>query len=298
MAHLRRLSEEAAGVIRSSFPAWRAPVAFVQLGIGFELDCLIDRALGVLPLAALPGMPEGDSPGGSPLLLTLGEAGETQLLVASGHRYLYEGYGVEACVLPVCAAAAAGVRHVALVDAAAGIREELKPGASVVLTDFVNALGTSPLVGNCDLGPECFLDMTDAFSQEMNSELVNCAPEAGLRPRLGIYQASLGPQFHTPAEIAVARAHGADVVGAGIVLETIAAKAMGCQVLGLALVSRVAASYAARPASFADVRETCRFCSPLLMRALHACFAKSSTGSTVTETSATSGRVTGHRGSS
>ena len=274
MGHLRRWSEEAAEAIRSGLPGFEAPLAFVQLGIGFEPNGLLDRVLGALKMDALPGMPAGESPGGADLLLTLGEVGGGQVLVAAGHRYLYEGYGVEPCVLPVCAAAATGIHRIVLVDAAAAVREELKPGTSVVLTDFINALGTSPLVGNCDLGPSCFPGMSDAFSQEMNSHFINSAAEVGLNPRLGICQATPGPQFATPAEIAIVRTNGADVVGPGLVLEAIAARAVDCQTLGLALVARAGASYTARPASFADVCETCRFCSPLLMRALRSCLAQ------------------------
>lgn len=278
MGHLRRWSEEAAGIIRSGLPGFDAPIAFVQLGIGFEPDGLLDRELGVLELGALPGMPTGESPGGAELLLTLGEVGREQLLVATGHRYLYEGYGAEPCVLPACAAAGVGIRQIILVDAAASVREEIKPGSFVVLTDYVNALGTSPLMGNCDLGPDCFADMSDAFSQEMNSHFINCSAEIGLAPRLGICQASPGPQFATPAEAAIVRANGADVVGPGLVLEAIAARALGCQVLGLAFVGCAAASYTARAASFADVSEACRFRSRLLMRALRSCFAEMAAG--------------------
>jgi len=268
MNRLRSQAERAASEIRKAFPAIDSPVVMLQLGVGFDPEGLFDRKLGAISLNDLPDMPSAPSPAGHPLELSLGECGDSQVLLAHGRRHLYEGYGAEPCVAPVCAAFLCGVRNFVFVSVAAGIHEEFKPGSWVFLTDYINNLGASPLVGNPGIAADFFPDMTEAFSQELTSQLINAGSRAGLTPRLGTYQANLGPQLETPAEADIARSNGADVVGASIVLETIVARAMGARAAGAALVTHRAAVHGARPVRFADVAQDSRLCSPPLMQAV------------------------------
>jgi len=269
--NLRETINEAGRVLQESLATWEGPAAVIQTGTGFEYDGLFDEILADVPLHVLPGIPDDHSPAGHRLRILLGRCGDRQVLLFHGRRHLYEGYGPLPCVLPVCAAVRAGVRRVFLLSAAGGIREDLRPGMLMVLTDYINNLGASPLVGNQDLGATPFPEMGSAFSQELNAAFVNAAADVGLAPRLGVYQANLGPQFETPAEVAAARRNGADAVGMSVVLETIAARTMGAEVAAVALISNMAASYKGRPPDHADTVEAGRYCSPLIMRALRVC---------------------------
>lgn len=269
MGSLRVLAEETAAEIRAVFPMWDDPVALVQVGTGFCVEGLYDGELASCSLSGLRSMPDEPSPAGHPLRLHLAACGDHQVLVACGRRHLYEGFGALPCVLPVCAAAMLGVKDVILLSASTGsLREELKPGTWVAVTDCINNLGTSPLVGNTDLGSELLPDMTQAFSQVLLSEIINAGAGRGMCPRLGTYQADIGPQLASPAEAETARRNGADVLGRSIALETIAACAMGCRVAAFSLVTCRAASDGARPVPFSQVAETACFCSPPMMRAL------------------------------
>ncbi len=269
MITLRQQSEAFAAALPERLPGWESPVAFVQLGSGFDPAGLFDEELGAVALDSFPGMPSAASPAGHPLRLVLGRCGRRQVLLAHGRRHLYEGYGVHPCVLPVCGAALAGLRRQVYLCAAGSLRSEFKPGMIVAITDCINQLGCSPLVGAAPLGRHYFQPLNEAFSQAMISSFINFRLPGEPVVRLGVYQANLGPQYETPAEVEVARRNGADLVGMSIVLEAIAAAALECQVLALAAITNHAASHGGRPPGHGEVAETAADLSPGLMRALH-----------------------------
>jgi len=264
---LTKLTTDAARCLRAVFPRWDAPVTVLQTGTGFDTTGLFDVEFGQIAYAALPGMPDGPSPAGHPLVAVFGECEGRQVLLLEGRRHLYEGFGPVPCVLPLCAAIHAGISTVFLTSAVGGVRDDWKPGTPVLLTDHISCLGTSPLVGNQGLGRTPFPEMQTTYSQELNAEFINATAEVGLVPRLGVYQANLGPQFETPAEVEIARRNGADVLGMSVVLEAIAAHAMGARVSAIALITNKAAGYTDRPPCHEDVLEAARFCSRSIIRA-------------------------------
>ncbi len=266
--HLRNLAAAGADFLRDRLGVDGREVAFIQTGTGFDLAGLLDQESASVSLNDLPGMPDDDSPAGHRLRLIRGRCGQNRILLCQGRRHWYEGHGMAPCVLPACSAALCGIPNAVFLCATGGIREDLKPGTLVAVTDFINNLGTSPLTGNLDLGHTPFPDMTHAFSQQLLAGFVNAAAELGLSPRLGVYQANAGPQYETPAEIEVARRNGADVVGMSLVPETIAAHTLEMRVLGLALVANTAAGHGGAPIAHQDVVEACHFASDSLRRAL------------------------------
>jgi purine nucleoside phosphorylase len=268
MENVGQRAREAAAALPGRFPGWQAPRAFVQLGAGFEPDGLFDELLGSVALSELGLASLRPSAAGAPLRLVLGTVGPTQLLVGHGHRYAYEGGGLQETLLPVVAAALAGVRDVVLVESGCTLREDLKCGSWLAATDYINAAGACPVEGFLEILTDPFRDMTDALSQSLNAEIINAAAQAGINPRLGVYQASAGPQFDTPAEAEAARRHGADMLGHGIVAETVLAALLGCRVSALILAAESGAAYHGRRLQRANVIEAARFCSPAMMRAL------------------------------
>jgi len=274
MKTLRKSAEQAAAALRQAFPELGSPAAFLQVGTGFDLAGLLDREYGRIPLSRLPDMPDAPSPAGHPLELVCGDCAGARVLIALGHRHVYEGHGVRAAVLPVCAAALCGTRNILLFGRADSLRPDLKPGTLVMLIDYINSMGASPLLGNADLGNEAFPDLREAYAQELIAALINAADEVGLSSRLGVYQANLGPQFPTPGEAEVARRNGADLTGFSLVPETIAARAMGCRVAAVALVTNLAPSPGTRPVTFADCSNEAGLASPDIVRALRVFFAE------------------------
>ena len=168
-----------------------------------------------------------------------GHAGRIRSLDVSGVRVLaflgrthfYEGRGVEAVVHGVRVAAAAGCRTIVLTNACGGLRPGMQVGDPVLISDHLNLTWRSPLVG------ARFVDLTDLYSARLRAMVREIDPSI----TEGVYAMFHGPQYETPAEVRMAGVLGADLVGMSTVLEAIAARAEGCEVLGLSLVTNLAA---------------------------------------------------------
>jgi purine-nucleoside phosphorylase len=174
---------------------------------------------------------------------------DKRILVLLGRIHAYEGFDPRDIVHPIHTAAATGVRAVVLTNAAGALREDYRVGDAVLISDHLNLTGRSPLIGE----PQ-FVDMVDAYSPRLR------ALARGIDPTLreGVYAGVLGPQYETPAEIRMLRTLGADLVGMSTVKETIAARAGGLEVLGLSLVTNMAAGITGLPLSHDEVLEAGR----------------------------------------
>ena len=166
-----------------------------------------------------------------------------RLLCLLGRTHLYEGRGTAAVAHGVRVAAAAGCRTVVLTNAAGGLREGMRSGQPVLISDHLNLTARSPLVG------ARFVDLTDLYSARLRALARQADP--GLTE--GVYAALPGPHFETPAEIRMLRALGADLVGMSTVLEAIAARAEGVEVFGVSLVTNLAAGMTGEPLDHEEV---------------------------------------------
>lgn len=215
----------------------------VVLGSGWRpaADVIGEPAVE-LTMADLPGfrIPVVAGHGGTVRSVPVGNR---RVLVLLGRTHLYEGHGVEPVAHGVRTAAAAGCRIVVLTNAAGGIRDDLRVGEPVLISDHLNLTGASPLVG-----PR-FTDLTEVYSARLR------AVARGIDPSLteGVYAGLPGPHFETPAEIRMLRGFGADLVGMSTVLEAIAARAEGVEVLGVSLVTNLAAGMTGAPLDHLEV---------------------------------------------
>ncbi|MEP7022071.1 MAG: purine-nucleoside phosphorylase [Pseudonocardiales bacterium] len=157
--------------------------------------------------------------------------GEKNVLAFMGRTHLYEGRGVEPVVHGVRVAAAAGCRTIVLTNACGGLRPGLAVGDPVLISDHLNLTWRTPLVG------ARFVDLTDLYTARLRALVHEIDPTIAE----GVYAMFPGPQYETPAEVRMAGVLGADLVGMSTVLEAIAARAEGCEVLGLSLVTNLAA---------------------------------------------------------
>jgi purine-nucleoside phosphorylase len=158
-------------------------------------------------------------------------AGDRNLLVFLGRTHLYEGLGVRAVVHGVRTAAAAGCRAVVLTNGCGGLRETWQPGTPVLISDHINLTARSPIEG------ANFVDLTDLYSPRLRSL---CRSVDGSLDE-GVYVQLPGPHYETPAEIGMVRAMGGHLVGMSTTLEAIAAREAGLEVLGISLVTNLAA---------------------------------------------------------
>jgi purine-nucleoside phosphorylase len=180
-----------------------------------------------------------------------GHAGTIRSLLVNGKRVLaflgrthyYEGKGVAAVVHGVRVAAAAGCKVTVLTNGCGGLRSDMSVGEPVLISDHLNLTATSPLVG-----PR-FVDLTDLYSARLRALMREIDPSLAE----GVYAQFPGPHYETPAEVRMARTLGADLVGMSTALEAIAAHAEGSEVLGISLVTNLAAGMTGEPLNHEEV---------------------------------------------
>lgn len=171
--------------------------------------------------------------------------GERHALVLGSRTHLYEGRGVRRVVHGVRTAAAAGARAVVLTNGCGGLDPSWVPGTPVLIRDHLNLTATSPLEG------ATFVDLTDLYSARLRAVAHEVDPSLAE----GVYAQFPGPHYETPAEVTMAGRMGADLVGMSTTLEAIAARHVGLEVLGISLVTNLAAGVGDDALSHAEVIE-------------------------------------------
>jgi purine-nucleoside phosphorylase len=223
----------------------------VVLGSGWAAAAdAIGTADSQIAFADLGELPAPTVPGHLAVVRSV-RLGDLEVLVFLGRTHLYEGHSPATVVHGVRTAVAAGCRTVVLTNAAGGIAAGLQPGQAVLISDHLNLTGKSPLSGPPppDGFPPRFTDLTDLYSAGLRSIVSAAVP--GLTE--AVYAGLPGPHYETPAEIRMLRTAGAGLVGMSTVLEAIAARHLGAQVLGISLVTNIAAGLSEQALDHSDV---------------------------------------------
>lgn len=220
----------------------------VVLGSGWRpaADVLTENAEELLefPMAELPGFlpPSAEGHGGTIRACVI--AGQ-RVLVLLGRTHAYEGHELWRTAHAVRTAAAAGVSTVVLTNAAGGLVEGMQVGEPVLISDHINFTAKTPLSG------ANFVNLVDAYSPKLRERAQELRP--GMRE--AVYAMMAGPQYETPAEIHMLRTLGAGLVGMSTVYETIAAREAGVDVLGISLVTNLAAGMTGEALNHLEVLE-------------------------------------------
>ena len=164
------------------------------------------------------------------------------VMVMSGRLHMYEGYEPKEITFPIRVMQELGVRTLLLTNAAGGVNTGYHEGCFMMLCDHINFTGRNPLIGPNDdsLGTR-FPDMSCVYDPALRDAARAIALEKGIPLFEGVYMQFYGPSFETPAEIRMARILGADAVGMSTAPEVITAGHCGMDVLGITLVSNMAA---------------------------------------------------------
>ncbi len=223
-------------------------------GLGDYAATLPDAV--AIPYGELPGFPAPQVAGHGGTLYSA-QLGDAAVLAFSGRVHAYEGWDMDDVVFGVRTAVLAGAGIVVLTNAAGGVAAGLAPGDLVLIRDHLNLSGRNPLTGPNDdrLGPR-FPDMSAAYDPELRAVARQVGNEVGVPLQEGVYAWFLGPTYETPAEVEMANRLGADLVGMSTVPETIAARHMDARVLGISLVTNLAAGISPTPLSHDEVKET------------------------------------------
>jgi purine-nucleoside phosphorylase len=242
------LAREAAARLRELTGIERHEVALVMGSGWVPAADLLGETVKELPVTELPGFTAAAVAGHAGTLRSVRIGDGRHALVFLGRTHLYEGRGVASVVHGVRTAVASGASVVVLTNGCGGLRPSFRPGQPVLISDHINLTATSPIIG------ARFVDLTDLYSSRLRA--LCRAVDPGLEE--GVYVQFPGPHYETPAEIAMVRTIGGDLVGMSTTLEAIAAREAGAEVLGLSLVTNLAAGMTGEPLNHEEVLEAGR----------------------------------------
>lgn len=206
--------------------------------------------------AQIPNFLSSTAPGHAGKLI-FGTLEGKRLVCMSGRFHCYEGYDFEQLSIPVRVLKLLGVQTVVLTNAAGGVNLSYRRGDVMLISDHIKLTGNSPMRGkNIDAFGPRFFDVTRMYTPELRRLALACAKDSGLRVQEGVYFFMTGPQFETPAEIRAIRCLGGDAVGMSTVTEALTAAHCGMQVLGLSVITNMAAGVLDQPLSADEVNET------------------------------------------
>mgnify|MGYP000575521976 FL=1 len=180
-----------------------------------------------------------------------------KVVMMQGRNHFYEGHSMSDVTYPIKVMKKLGVKTLILTNAAGAVNKSFRPADLMVITDHINFMGTNPLIGRNDenFGVR-FPDMSEVYSKN----LIKIVDAAGRLLKLdlkhGVYMATTGPSYETPAEIKMARFMGADAIGMSTVPEAIVANYCGIEVIGISCLSNYATGVSTKKLSHEEVIET------------------------------------------
>jgi purine-nucleoside phosphorylase len=254
---VKRLDEARKAIVDQA-GSRRPPEVGVVLGSG--LGMFADRIVGAaaIPYEAIPHMPVPTVVGHHGRLC-LGEVAGVQVACLQGRAHAYEGHPFERVVFGARLLGRLGCKAVVITNAAGGIGAGLQPGTLMLVTDHLNLMANSPLIGpNPDELGTRFPDMSRPYDPHFGALAREAAAAVGITLAEGVYAALLGPSYETPAEIRMLRTLGADAVGMSTVPEVIALRHMGVRVAAMSCITNLAAGLSSAALSHEEVAETAR----------------------------------------
>ena len=228
---------DAAEYIKQLIPGKR-PVAGIVLGSG--LGKLADKIEDpvVIPYKEIPGFPESTAIGHKGNFI-FGMLGGKHVIAMQGRFHYYEGYPMDLVTIGIRVMKVLGIEYLFVSNAAGGCNPDYKVGDIVIIRDHINML-PNPLIGpNLEEFGTRFPDMTCAYDLNLQTVAERILTDMGVSPKKGVYFASSGPTYETPAEVRFFRTIGADLVGMSTVPEVIVARHCGIKVFGMSVVTNL-----------------------------------------------------------
>lgn len=219
-----------------------APAVAVVLGSGWAGAVSRVEDARHLAYTELPAFPQPKVEGHVNEIV-VGHIGKQAVVMLRGRAHTYESGDCTGMAGALRTLKRWGVKVLLQTNASGSLRPHMPPGSLMLIADHINAPQRSPLVG--EPGSERFVDMSTAYDAELRAHAAAVAKARNMVLGEGTYVWALGPQFETPAEIRMFAAWGADAVGMSTVPETILARHAGLRVMGLALMTNMAAGLSA-----------------------------------------------------
>lgn len=252
------VAADAAGFLARTTGVDRHDIALV-LGSGWgQAADLIGETVAEVPAEQVPGFAAPAVAGHVGSIRSVRTPDGRHVLVLGSRTHLYEGRGVRRVVHGVRTAAAAGCSTIVLTNGCGVLDPSWAPGTPVLIRDHINLTQVSPLEG------ATFVDLTDLYAQRLRDVAHQVDPTL----TEGVYVQFRGPHYETPAEVRMAGVLGGTLVGMSTTVEAIAARHVGLQVLGLSLVTNLAAGVTDQPLAHQEVLEAGREAGPRISRLL------------------------------
>jgi purine-nucleoside phosphorylase len=254
MTDLLRRLEEARAALRARGVGEPEVGLVLGSGLGAFAETLAEAVR--VPYGDIPHMP-APTVSGHAGELGFGKVAGVSVACLRGRVHLYEGHEPERVVFGVRLLARLGCRAVLLTNAAGGVRASFRPGNLMLVSDHLNLMARSPLIGpnEAELGPR-FPDLSRAYDPELGELARQAARGLGLELQEGIYAGLLGPSYETPAEIRMLRGLGADAVGMSTVPEVIALRHLGVRAAAVSCITNMAAGMTGALLNHAEVEQT------------------------------------------
>ncbi|WP_432823962.1 purine-nucleoside phosphorylase, partial [Trichloromonas sp.] len=219
--------------------------------LGSGLGALADQVEGSVSIdyRDIPGFPQAQIEGHAGKLVA-GRFEGWNVLFFQGRYHLYQGFSASQVALPVRVAKDLGCQRLLLTNAVGGINSAFNPGDFMLIDDHLNLMGDNPLRGETR---HPFVDLSRLYLQTLFDPLQSFARQQKIALHRGVLAALMGPSYETPAEIRMLQRLGADAVSMSTVPEAIMGKYLGMDVVGLSLVSNIAAGLAPAPLDHQDV---------------------------------------------
>lgn len=260
MTRAHEFAAEAAAMLAAATGVEKHDIALVLgSGWGGAAD-LIGEERARVDAADIPGFDAHVVPGHHPVFRSLVTAHGKHVLVLGARQHYYQVRDAGKVAHAIRMAAAAGCGQLVLTNGCGSIRPEVGPGSVVLLEDHINLTGQTPLEG------ATFVDMSQVYSPRLRD--LARSIDADLPD--GVYAQFTGPQYETPAEVRMAGILGANLVGMSTVLEAIAAREVGLEVLGLSLVTNLAAGIGGDTLDHQEVLDAGRDAGPRISALLAA----------------------------
>ena len=231
----------------------------ITLGSGWAKTAeFLGTTNAILSAEDVPNFSSSVIPGHAGTIRSVTLRSGKRALVIGARTHLYENRGVSSVVHSVRTGAACGAKVMILTNGAGGIKDAWSPGQPVLISDHINLTANSPLEG------ATFIDLTDLYSQRLRHLAKKVDPTLDE----GVYVQFRGPHYETPAEVQMAKAMGGHIVGMSTALEAIAAREAGMEVLGLSLITNLAAGISPHPLSHQEVIDSGKAAEPVISKLL------------------------------
>ncbi|MBO5134558.1 MAG: purine-nucleoside phosphorylase [Bacteroidaceae bacterium] len=239
------------------------PETAIVLGTGLGRLASEIEVVDAFPYSDIPNFPVSTVEGHSGRLL-FGRLGGKEVMALEGRFHYYEGYSMKEVTFPVRVMYELGIKTLFVSNAAGGMNPDFEIGDLMLITDHINFMPEHPLHGpNFPTGPR-FPDMSETYSRELLDMARSIAREKGIKTVEGVYLATQGPTYETPAEYKMYRILGGDAVGMSTVPEVIVAHHCGIRTFGISIITDLGVEGKIVEVSHEEVQRAANAVQPLM----------------------------------